>query len=77
MARRKMTAAEQKDLRALALAEQMRPCTATRIDVQAGRATRQRAVRRGHLATDPEYSDCLRLTVDGEDYLAVLREHAP
>jgi hypothetical protein len=73
---KQLTAAERKDLVALDLASQMKHCEATRIDNRAGKATRQRAVRRGHLATDPEYSDCLQLTWDGEDYLAVLREHA-
>ena len=72
---RKLTAAERKDLAALTLAEQA-PCTVTRIDVRVSKTTRQRAQRRGWLATDPEYSDCVRLTFDGEDYLAVLREFA-
>ena len=37
-------------------------------------ADRQRAERRGHLAQSPEFTDCVVLTYDGIDYLAVLRE---
>ncbi|HZR52499.1 MAG TPA: hypothetical protein VFB06_23680 [Streptosporangiaceae bacterium] len=72
---RKLTAAERKDLAALAMAE-LPPCTVARIDRQVSKSTRQRAQRHGWISTDPEYSDCVRLTWDGEDYLAVLREFA-
>ncbi len=70
---RKLTAGERKDLAMLALAAQP-PCTVTRIDTRAGKAARQRAMRRGWITADDTYRDCVRLTWDGEDYLAILRE---
>jgi hypothetical protein len=70
-----LTEGERKDLAVLSEAEQP-PCTRKALDVRIGKAARQRAERRGHLAQSPEYTDCVVLTYDGIDYLEVLREFA-